>query len=330
MLVLRHAASLWAKVFPALAFLAILTGPPGHGKPASAQSSVFTSMVGDQIVIFLLGDITDRSRVEILPLLHAYPGATVVLEGPGGLVSPGLAIGRAIRAARAKTLVPSGGLCASTCAFIWLAGSERGLGDDGARLGFHGVFTRRGSQVTVSGPGNALVGAYLRELGLSDRSIERLTEELPHSMAWLTRPELSELEIELASIPLLPPRSRPAQRGVDGYSALHGLWEGEMACGELRHIVRVLVWRDAADAIAATVELGPGADSYAVGHAVFNMRGVRETTGGFRFTGNQRFPNSIPDPPLLLSAGQRGGSALAHIRAGPTCLPFPLRRPASQ
>lgn len=312
---------------PALLGAAILSIAAGLGKPAQAQGLVFTSMVGDRMVIFLLGEVTERSRAEMLPLLRAYRGATVVLEGPGGLLLPGLAIGREIRATGARTLVLDGASCASACGLIWLAGAERDLGDT-ARIGFHSASEQRGGRPFVSPSGNALVGAYLRELGLGDASIVRLTDEAPQRMAWLTRRELRQLDIELTSMPALPMPSRPSRTRGDAYAALQGIWVGDMACGETVMTVRVLVWRDSTGAVAAAVELGPSVESPMAGHAVFQMRGVAEASGGFRFAGNLRFPNAVPDPPLIIAAPAGQGTVQAHLRAGPACQSFTLRRPA--
>lgn len=310
----------------ALALGCILSCAPWLGKPAWADGFVFTSPLGDRMGIFLAGRVNERVRVQMVPLLHAYPGALVVLDSDGGGLDAGLAIGRAVRAAGAGTLVPSGASCASACALIWVGGAQRDIGISG-QLGFHSSYVRRGARPVASPAGNALIGDYFRELGLGDATIARLTSTPPEDIHWLSRAELRALEIELTAMPALDlPRRRPSAR-ADAFAALQGVWDGEMGCGETVITVRVLVWRDATGAVAAAVELGPSAESPMVAHASFQMRAVTDASGGFRFTGNQRYPNAVPDPPLLLTPSGRAGTAQAHIRAGQNCLPFSLRRP---
>lgn len=305
----------------------ILSCAPWLGKPAAAESTVFTATIGDRTVILLLGQVTERVRVQMVPLLQAYPGSLVVLDSPGGHVVPSLEVGRAVRATGASTFVPEGASCASGCAFIWVGGVQRDMAAS-ARLGFHSAYVQRGNRSLVSIAGNAAVGAYYRELGLGDATIARLTSTPPEDIHWLNRPEVRALDIELTVMPALAMPRRPPASRADGFATLQGVWDGEMACGEIVLTVRVLVWRDATGTVAAAVELGPSVDSPMVSHAAFQMRGVTDVGGGFRFAGSQRYPNAVPDPPLLLTAGTRRGTAQAHLRAGPTCLPFTLRRPA--
>jgi hypothetical protein len=76
-----------------------------------------------------------------------------------------LNIGSAIRRMGFDTLVLSNKTCASACALIWLAGHYRWAGPKAA-IGFHAIYYGDGN---ISSGGNALVGAYLRDLGLSLR-----------------------------------------------------------------------------------------------------------------------------------------------------------------
>jgi hypothetical protein len=57
------------------------------------------------------------------------------------------------------------------------------IGDNG-RIGFHAAYN--GKTMQVSGPGNALIGAYLKELGLSDSAIIYITQRDPSEIQWLT------------------------------------------------------------------------------------------------------------------------------------------------
>ena len=85
-----------------------------------------------------------------------------------------------MRARGYSSLVPDGSVCASACAIAWLGGAKRYLASNG-RLGFHAASGGDG----VSAPGNALVGAYMARLGLSQDAVFALTAASPDDIAWL-------------------------------------------------------------------------------------------------------------------------------------------------
>jgi hypothetical protein len=55
-----------------------------------------------------------------------------------------------------------------------------------ARIGFHAVYTDSNGQSMVSSAGNALVGAYLNQLGLPSPAIYYITNTSPNEIQWLT------------------------------------------------------------------------------------------------------------------------------------------------
>ena len=107
--------------------------------------------------------------------------ATVALSSPGGNMLAGIEIGQAIRLKGFSTLVPEGFQCASACALAWLGGTTRFMGQ-GATVGFHAIFTTENGQNAVSSAGNAMVGAYLSQLGLSMQAISYITEKQPNDI----------------------------------------------------------------------------------------------------------------------------------------------------
>lgn len=120
-----------------------------------------------------------------------YSSGVIILNSPGGIAQVGIDIGRAIRMRDFKTWVPSGSSCASACGMIWLGGRTRFVGKSG-RVGFHSVYRyENGARVEV-GSGNAVFGAYLSQLGLSEKAIRYLASAEPRSMNWLT-PELADV-----------------------------------------------------------------------------------------------------------------------------------------
>lgn len=129
----------------------------------------------------------DIFRIKFEP----YSKGIVVLNSPGGVSQVGIDIGRAIRMREFETWVPSGSTCASACAMIWLGGRTRLMGKTG-RIGFHSVYRLENGVPVEAGSGNAVFGAYLSQLGLSEKAIRYLTSAEPRSMSWLT-PALAEV-----------------------------------------------------------------------------------------------------------------------------------------
>jgi hypothetical protein len=90
--------------------------------------------------------------------------------------------------------------CTSVCALIWLAGQPR-TAFQGARIGFHAAHDGVGNTV---GGGNALVGAYLSQLGFSYETIHSLAKTAPHDMNYLTADKAKEYGITYNFIPAPP------------------------------------------------------------------------------------------------------------------------------
>ena len=109
--------------------------------------------------------------------------AVFVLNSPGGNVVAGIKIGIRIREMGWVTVVPSGLTCASACGLMWLAGATRYVGRN-ARIGFHGAYDPRDEQPSTTG--NALIGAYMRDLGMSFETIAWLTKAQSKEMEWIT------------------------------------------------------------------------------------------------------------------------------------------------
>jgi hypothetical protein len=143
-----------------------------------------------------LGDIeVFRSKVA------ALSKATVAFRSDGGSLLAGIRIGMLVRVKGFTTIVPDAAQCASACAVAWLGGAHRFLGV-GAKVGFHAAYVQKGGTTTESGPGNAVLGAYLDQIGLPEDAIVYITQAAPSSMKWLNMEEAAQHGIEVA---LLPP-----------------------------------------------------------------------------------------------------------------------------
>src|SRR6516165_3367631 len=83
--------------------------------------------------------------------------------------------------------VPSGTVCASSCATIWLSGDHRIIeGAPGVSIGFHAVYDV-GTKKEV-GSGNAILGSHLARWGFDDRAITCVTMTPPDQIGWLSGP----------------------------------------------------------------------------------------------------------------------------------------------
>jgi hypothetical protein len=130
-------------------------------------------------------------------------GAVVFLISSGGSVDTATNIGSTIRGRGFQTAVADEATCTSACALIWLAGVQRFAGDR-SYIGFHAAAPRSDITVTTSSLpivqdfvppspkideaayGNAMIGAYLNQLGFSRGTLLYVTKAGPGSLTWLT------------------------------------------------------------------------------------------------------------------------------------------------
>ena len=189
---IRHALFLAAVLSIALAdaaHAADITATKGNGFDLIAIDGPITN-----------GDAEQFDRVsQNVGQLFNQP-AIVVLNSPGGSIYPALSIGESIRAKGFATGVVNGSQCASACALIWLAGTKRFLGN-GAKLGFHAAYVIADDNAHESGQANALVGAYLANLGLTYRAIAYVTASAPDQMSWLHPADAQQVGIQLDVLP---------------------------------------------------------------------------------------------------------------------------------
>jgi hypothetical protein len=151
------------------------------------NGSVLVVMDGD----LEFGDIEKfRTKTEAL----ATAGATVKFRSNGGNLLAGIRIGSLIRTKKFATVVSEGTQCASACAIAWLGGIPRFV-EEYASVGFHSAYIVKAAGPIESGPGNAILGAYLNQLGLSEKAILYITHAGPTSIQWLKMEEAAEYGI---------------------------------------------------------------------------------------------------------------------------------------
>jgi hypothetical protein len=142
-----------------------------------------------------LSDI-ESFRNKVAPLAKA----TVAFRSDGGSLLAGIRIGMLIRVKNFITVVPDGAQCASACAVAWLGGVRRFMGT-GSKVGFHAAYVQRAGGTAESGPGNAVLGAYLDQIGLPEDAIVYITQASPSSMRWLNLQEAAQHGIDVSLLP---------------------------------------------------------------------------------------------------------------------------------
>jgi hypothetical protein len=152
-----------------------------------------------------LADI-ESFRSKIAPLSRA----TVAFRSDGGSLLAGIRIGMLIRVKNFITVVPDQAQCASACAVAWLGGVRRFMGT-GSKVGFHAAYIQKAGTTSESGPGNAVLGAYLDQIGLPEDAIVYITQAAPSSMKWLTMDEAAQHGIDVALLPPADPAPAAAQ-----------------------------------------------------------------------------------------------------------------------
>jgi hypothetical protein len=152
-------------------------------------------------MVTIAGRIDRGDEVAFDHIVANVTNALVVLTGPGGNVAAALAIGQQVRARGWQTLVPAGSSCASACALIWLAGTQRMLGVN-ARIGFHAISVKNneGSAVETHEIDPALVD-YLMGLGYAFDVTATIVNTPSRMVRWRDGLELNANGIATESYP---------------------------------------------------------------------------------------------------------------------------------
>ena len=150
-------------------------------------------------LVSLSGSIDRADSERFIQQTSGINRAVVVLDSSGGSVLEGLAIGRNIRDRGFFTAVPNNTLCASSCALIWLAGMQR-FAEESSFIGFHAAYILKDGKATETGAGNALIGSYLNQLGLSDHAILFITSAPPEGIERLDQRKAAAVGIIYKSV----------------------------------------------------------------------------------------------------------------------------------
>jgi hypothetical protein len=140
------------------ALVAVLIIAPAREAWSATITVHATNAVG-RVFVDVVGQINDEDfktfkeqTDQIYPIGsgHLNKQMIVTLMSYGGSIGPALQIADQIRKRGMSTFVPGDRTCASACAYIWLAGRPRTVGD-GPRIGFHAVYDRTTRQETGAG-----------------------------------------------------------------------------------------------------------------------------------------------------------------------------------
>jgi hypothetical protein len=150
----------------------------------------------DEIAMIVVdGEIVAGDDKKFKALAAIYDKAYVILMSPGGALEPALEIGKAVKLRDYRTLVGQTP-CMSACAIIWLAGGKRII-DTGGLVGFHAAYVDDNGTPVTSSTANAIVGAYIANLGLSEQVAEYVTAARPDEMRWLTFSDAEALGLQV-------------------------------------------------------------------------------------------------------------------------------------
>ena len=172
----------------------------------AAEFSQASSANGGPDIIFVSGTLTLDDDKRFIDAALNSNNAIVVFQSPGGNLYAGIEIGKAVRLKGFATYVPDAVQCASACALAWLGGRVRYMSESG-RVGFHAAWINSAGQATVSSAGNALVGAYLNQLGLPSSAIVYITDAPPEGIQWLSFSDARRygIDVNLLNLSTRPP-----------------------------------------------------------------------------------------------------------------------------
>jgi hypothetical protein len=186
------------------------------GSTSSFAAKISLSPLGDdpaQALVTVEGDLQAGDHNKFRTEVGRLTKALVVFNSVGGNLVAGIEIGKTIRLKSFATVVLDGLQCASSCAFAWLGGSPR-LMERGARVGFHAAYVEDGGRPSESGVGNALLGSYLTQIGLSEHAVVYITQAGPRQMTWLTLADAKQIGIDVLPFETQTgsPQPKPAEQ----------------------------------------------------------------------------------------------------------------------
>jgi len=155
----------------------------------AARATVFV----DNGTVKINNEITLQDAVYVANYRVHHDLTRLLLNSPGGNFQAALMLMDMVRADRTATRVPTGGTCASSCALIFLAGTQKSIGAS-AKVGLHGPYTETWwGDTKPMEPRSMEVWAHT--VGLPVGWVQRALTYRTDEMWWLTRGELAQLSV---------------------------------------------------------------------------------------------------------------------------------------
>jgi hypothetical protein len=208
--------------------LLLLASP---GSVAAAQFDLLPIPSSGGFAVVITGPIVSGDDTTFFNLTLPLENVIVLLDSPGGDVETGLSIGSEIVLRRFDTSVGKTNSCSSICAIIWVSGARRFMTPT-SLIGVHAAYTEQvrsegGSVKLESGMGNADIGAYLNEIGLTREAIRYFTAAPPDEVNPITPNIAQRLDIDVFvedGTTTSTPADRPTPRQITWqFSKLAGL-----------------------------------------------------------------------------------------------------------
>jgi hypothetical protein len=193
-----------------------------EGSGMAATITVHAPDGEGRVFVDVVGTINDgdvdtfkEKTDQIYPIRPPRKQVIVTLMSHGGRIAPAMQIGELVLKRGMTTFVPGDRTCASACTLIWAAGFPRTVGDT-PQIGFHAAWDENTGR--ESGAGNAVMGAYLSNLGFGYKAIYFMTHKGPTSLEWLTPDVAKEKGVTWSK--LQPPRAIPVPQQPELHARL--------------------------------------------------------------------------------------------------------------
>ncbi|MBJ6985589.1 hypothetical protein [Luteimonas sp. MC1750] len=171
------------------------------------ENSLFRVAIrGGQFEIFASGEIDPGAteRFQKFAATNSITDAIVLFDSPGGSLSEGMRLGRAIRSMRFNTGVgtygPNGrrryqGVCASSCAYAFAGGEYRFYYGNDERIGIHQFYSSGDNQADMGDTQlvSSILIDYLQSMGVNPQAFVVASSARGDSMFWLTEDQATAL-----------------------------------------------------------------------------------------------------------------------------------------
>jgi hypothetical protein len=154
--------------------------------PAAANAADITvaPIPSGGIVVHIDGDITLGDEKTFSALTISEPDKSLVwLTSAGGTLVTAFRIGMRIKELGLTTVVHTGGMCASSCAMIWMAG-RHAIVERNSELIFHAPYDVRSPERPDPEGIQAMVGYLIDIAGLSEHQALALATAAPPTEGW--------------------------------------------------------------------------------------------------------------------------------------------------